>query len=341
MSIPFILKKLLMRLVWLVCFVSVIQVVYSQSQLPPGNIDYAMEYFPSSGGIIMHGGWCEPDWSVRNEMWLLNNQGWHLIEAPDSPYFAHHSMTYDPYRGVLILCGNDFYSGGPGIYRTWEYYGDTWTGGPDIPTTIKFGDAEIAFDIARNRVVAYISDWEEKVEIWEYNGTNWQNRSPLVMPPACPDGALMEFDMRNANTVLVLPESTWLWDGSNWFQAGVPPQNAQYGAMVFDSIRQEMILLTTTMETWVFDGMLWVKKNPVHSPEPSPNGLFCLAFDPVRQKAVFFGGESPPMGNSAIYPTNTWEWNGEDWKEFPSLGEKGDINGDGTVDISDVILCLR
>ncbi len=315
--------------------------LFSQIQAPQGNIDYAMEYFPPAGGIIMHGGWCEPDWVVKNEMWLLTGQGWSLMNVPGSPYFAHHSMTYDSLRQVLILCGNDIYSGGNGVYQTWQYDGNRWTRVQDIPTNITFGDPELAFDLARNRVVAYISDWENNVEIWEYDGTNWQNISPLVLPPACPDGALMKYDTDIARTVLVLPGGTWLWDGIRWVQAGDPPQNVQYGGMTFDSVRGEMVLLTTTMETWVFDGLSWAKKNPVHSPVPSPNGLFSLAFDSVRQKAVFFGGESPPMQNQVTYPTKTWEWDGVDWKEFSPAGAKGDINVDGTVDISDVILCLR
>lgn len=113
--------------------------------------------------------------------------------------------------------------------------------------------------------------------------------------------------------------------------------------MTFDSVRNEMVLINTDMETWVFDGFAWSKKNPVHSPEPAPNGLFCLAFDPVRMKAVFFGGESPPMQIQipATYPTKTWEWDGFDWKEFSSTSHKGDINNDGNIDISDVILILR
>lgn len=30
---------------------------FAFSQTPQGNIDYAMEYFPPAGGVIMHGGW--------------------------------------------------------------------------------------------------------------------------------------------------------------------------------------------------------------------------------------------------------------------------------------------
>lgn len=45
--------------------------VFSQIKALQGNIDYAMEYFLSAGGIIMHGGWCKLDWS-KNEMWGLN-----------------------------------------------------------------------------------------------------------------------------------------------------------------------------------------------------------------------------------------------------------------------------
>lgn len=211
---PKIIKNFLLCKLLFFVFVSY---VFSQTQSPQGNIDYAMEYFPPAGGIIMHGGWCDPDWSVKNEMWLLNSQSWSLMNVPSSPYFAHHSMTYDPLRQVLVLRGNDFYTGGPGVYQTWEYDGNTWTRVADIPpSSITSGDVELVFDCALNKVLAYIADSENKVEIWLYNGTSWQNIRPQTLPPACPDGALMKYDRVNARAVLVIPDSTWIWNGNNW-----------------------------------------------------------------------------------------------------------------------------
>ncbi|HOL67774.1 MAG TPA: dockerin type I repeat-containing protein, partial [bacterium] len=47
-----------------------------------------------------------------------------------------------------------------------------------------------------------------------------------------------------------------------------------------------------------------------------------------------------PLGSFPVYPTGTWEWDGADWREFSS-SLQGDINGDGELDIRDVVICLR
>jgi hypothetical protein len=41
---------------------------------PPANIDYGFAYFPERGGVVMHGGWGDPDWRFRTNVWLLTIQ---------------------------------------------------------------------------------------------------------------------------------------------------------------------------------------------------------------------------------------------------------------------------
>ncbi|MBI2928395.1 MAG: LamG domain-containing protein [Verrucomicrobia bacterium] len=41
---------------------------------PPETIDSALTYFPERGGLVMHGGWGDPDWRFRPNVWLLTIQ---------------------------------------------------------------------------------------------------------------------------------------------------------------------------------------------------------------------------------------------------------------------------
>ncbi len=41
---------------------------------PGGNIDYALAFFPPQNSLIMHGGWCDPYWQPRTNVWRLARQ---------------------------------------------------------------------------------------------------------------------------------------------------------------------------------------------------------------------------------------------------------------------------
>ncbi|MFG0320573.1 MAG: protein kinase [Planctomycetota bacterium JB042] len=66
-------------------------------------------------------------------------------------------------------------------------------------------------------------------------------------------------------------------------------------------------------DTWVWDGAAWTRREPRHAP-PVRTG-HALTFDPVRGRAVLFGGNASPHGTIA-YHSDTWEWDGEDWLEI-------------------------
>jgi hypothetical protein len=45
------------------------------SATPPPTIDYALAGFPERGGLVMHGGWGDPEWQFRASAWLLTLPG--------------------------------------------------------------------------------------------------------------------------------------------------------------------------------------------------------------------------------------------------------------------------
>ncbi|MBI4295233.1 MAG: hypothetical protein HY669_03600 [Chloroflexi bacterium] len=312
---------------------------------PSARIDYAMAYFPPDNGIIMHGGWGDPDWQPLNEMWKLDASGWSALEAPDSPAFAHHSMTYDSGRGVLVLSGRHF----DGTYQVWEYDGNGWVDKGDVPLGPSIdGDVEVAYDANLQRVVLYAAGFDGvSVETWEYDEIDWVQKVPQHQPPAVADGALLQYDGTAQKTMLVAPigdlwqeheAQTWLWDGIDWSEVGgTQPPNAGGGGMAYDSARGEMVLITSQMDTWTFDGTGWTQIFPRTSPVPVPSRFFAMAFDPVQQIAAFFSGESVDAEGNYTYPDTTWLWDGTNWSELSAPpAQEGDVNGDGMVDMLDL-----
>jgi hypothetical protein len=58
----------------------------------------------------------------------------------------------------------------------------------------------------------------------------------------------------------------------------------------------------------------WTPLAPVHS--PGPRTMAAIAYDTKRQRAVLFGGITVWNGDTFVYDSSTWEWDGTDWKQI-------------------------
>jgi hypothetical protein len=295
---------------------------------PTGRIDYAIEYSPVIGGILMHGGWGPTDWVPKSEMWMLNSSGWSQLSCTSLPWVssgapaaAHHTMTYDVARQVMFTVINPNLSSSTHLYQAWQYDGLTWTQKQNVPLTSD-GDTAIAYDQSRQVTVLYGSGLTGNAVTLEYNGASWTPKTPMHTPVNCFDKPLLKYDPAIGKTVLVginlndpsATTETWTWDGTDWTQVPgtQPPTTALPGGMSYDTNTGLMMLLTTDMQTWAFDGYTWTQKNPTVSPTPSSNGYFSMAYDQTRAVTVFFGGEVSGA-QSLTYPTTTWIYNGTTW----------------------------
>jgi hypothetical protein len=301
---------------WLGSVAATVLTSTSSGATPSARIDYALAYYPAAEGLVMFGGWGPPDWGRLAEMWKLDATGWSLMSTPDAPAMAHHSMAYDSARQRLVVVGQ---TDDMAAHQGWEFDGSAWTLVTNFPFATTFGDAEVTYDAARQRIVLYWASFGKPVDTWEHDGAKWMQMTPSQLPVATPDGALLKYHDSLQRVVLVGgepfagPAQTWLWDGNNWSQVnGIQPVGAVPGGMAYDTARREMVLLSITLRTWTFDGTNWTQRTPTHSPPYNVLGFFSLEYDPVRKVAAFFGGEGPP-----VYAA-TWEWDGSDWKEFTS-----------------------
>jgi hypothetical protein len=82
--------------------------------------------------------------------------------------------------------------------------------------------------------------------------------------------------------------------------------------MTYDAARDRVVLFggmgagsVRLSDTWEWDGQTWTRRFPVES--PSTRFGHSMASDPVRRRAVLFGG------SDATLLADTWSWDGDNW----------------------------
>ena len=169
----------------------------------------------------------------------------------------------------------------------------------------------------------------------------WQLQ-PSIAPPTTPLGRMMVYDSVHQQTVLIIgttdatPVQTWTSpDGFFWTnQSTEVTPNPVYGAAIaFDEARGEVVLFggsndtsdsntsNDSGETWLWNGIDWRQAFPTTSP-PVRDGA-TMAYDPIPQQAIMFGGEQEQISASdnsiVVVPLNdTWAWDGFEWQQMPS-----------------------
>lgn len=155
----------------------------------------------------------------------------------------------------------------------------------------------------------------------------WTQLSPEKSPPPSAQGAIVYVD--SSGTAVLFGgitmdrwlNETWIWDGETWHQvstADSPPAREKQ-AMEYDASRDKVVLFGGSMhttlfdDTWEWDGRDWKLMNPVH--KPPARCCHAMAYDPVNRKIVMYGGYDP---NQNVFLSDTWEWDGKDWKEVDS-----------------------
>jgi hypothetical protein len=123
-------------------------------------------------------------------------------------------------------------------------------------------------------------------------------------------------------------KDTWTFKKGIWtrMSPSVMPPQRELHAMAFDAASGQVVLFggvgsTSSAplgDTWVWNGVTW--KEVVTAHKPPARFLHTMAYDPVTQKVVMFGGD----GGSKIL-NDTWIWNGSDWLPAPAQATPPDF----------------
>jgi hypothetical protein len=181
----------------------------------------------------------------------------------------------------------------------------------------------MAYDSVRQKTVLF-GGWNN--ETWEWDGTNWTQRTPTNSPSSRYDHTMVYDSVRQVTVLFegyigtnICSNETWEWDGTNWtLRPEISPPARAGHTMAYDSVRQRTIIFGGSIdsgagyglvknETWERIGTNWSQCSPLTS--PPARYRHAMAYDSIRQRTVIFAGNFG--GNN-----DTWEWDGTNWTQM-------------------------
>ncbi|HOW51115.1 MAG TPA: kelch repeat-containing protein [bacterium] len=311
----------------------------SPSLWPTARSYHAMTYDPVRDRVLLFGG---DDGSLRQDIWEWNGEtgAWAdrtpAEHKPTARYVAAGAMTYDTVRGKAVMFGG--YDGGAFRQDIWEWNGATGTWADRTPTGKKpqiSTDHAMAFDTIGGSIMLFggFNYATYNNEVWEWDGESitWNNRTPTTTPPSWPSARgyhAMISDTVHDTIVLfggydggAFRQDIWTWDSKNNAWNDLTPTTTppswptarRSHAMIFDTVRDKIILFggntasgILKLDIWEWDGATgeWIDRTPTGLMPTTVTG-YAVAYDPVREKAVLFGGQ-----DNEGFCNDTWEWDG-------------------------------
>jgi hypothetical protein len=162
----------------------------------------------------------------------------------------------------------------------------------------------------------------ENLSVWESDGNSWRDAGTIAGMEPRTSFAVTYDPLHRQLVVFGGGESgtlvdTWVRTDGTWTRAataGPPGRNSS--GMAFDGSR--VILFGGLQgpsqielgDTWAWDGSSWTQLSPPTS--PSPRGMHQMAYDPVHERVVLFGGRT----GSETALDDLWEWDGTTWTQI-------------------------
>lgn len=174
------------------------------------------------------------------------------------------------------------------------------------------------YDAARDRMVLF-----QGSRVHDFDGTDWvagysdgTGQDRVWWDPQL--SQVVQFDVDYSGTTPI-GASLKSWTGSSWTLLGsapVPHMRLDQGSFAFDAARRIGVWYlgtSSSSDTWIWSGATWAQRS---AGGPIPRMGATMAFDPLRQEVVLFGGVQP-QGGLPLGPLlrDTWSWNGVAWTE--------------------------
>lgn len=134
------------------------------------------------------------------------------------------------------------------------------------------------------------------------------------------------FGRPNVNSKVTRYDDMWSFDGTRWVkmtpqqtpgqrfgpQIAVNPESGKvllFGGLRSEQVDEDSIRQYFDNDTWEWNGAgnAWTKIETAHKPDVRENGM--LAWDPVANEMILFGGYT-----EGFYKSDTWVFNGQDWE---------------------------
>lgn len=295
--------------------------------VPPPRIGPAMAYDAARRVVVMFGGFDGPNYA--NDTWEWDGRKWTLMTPPGALPAGrwNHSMAYDAARKKVVLFGGSIGQQVTDVVNdTWEWNGTAWTdvtpaSATDRPPARQ--GHQLAYDPVRNKTYVFGGrvGFGYKDDIWEWNGTVWDDVTPATgnITPRSDFG--MAFDAVAGRVVIFggwnagYLNDTQEWTGTAWQAAtdASPPGGRDNLMMAFDMERGRLVIhggFNGGAETWERVGSDWSQSAVATSPNPpSARQLSTMTYDARRGSLWLFGGDGgTPLGDIYEWDRNLRAW---------------------------------
>jgi hypothetical protein len=175
-------------------------------------------------------------------------------------------------------------------------------------------------------------------DLWLTDGSQWLELYTPHRPPERSNSSLVYDKDRqeavlfggasNVSGLTAYLDDTWIFNGKDWMEQStqVSPSPRAAASMVYDPDHQHIYLFGGSYsldkdiwkynDTWAWDGSTWEQVQAINQPSIRDNAA--MAYDPVHQNVLLFGGAS-----IAAPLNDTWIWNGEVWTEQQPVHQPG------------------
>lgn len=273
---------------------------------PPSCVGVASAYDKDREKLVYV---CWPETGLDMEVYEFDGKEFKNVSAknkPDARRFA--ALVYDENLKKTVFFG--------GFDIDQNYKDDTWTWDGTNWTEVRRdrppnrGMHAMWYDPLQKRTILYGGVGREDVEehvkrfsdMWAFNGNGW-TKIPVTTTPGERLGPQYAVDPNTGKVLLF----------GGLVHALRDPKNERSGHQFYDN------------ETWQWDGAssTWTKLSPTTSPSARQNGR--LAYDPVAQRLVLFGGFA------GFFFSDLWSWTGTTWEVRPENGARRRPNAPGPV----------
>ncbi len=277
----------------------------------PAARNGAALYFDSDRARVVLAGGVEALTGISpSNVWEWDGTSWAERTVAGSVSFSGYQAigaAYDPLRKRTVLA-----SPGPGnSARVLELYDGGWT----PPQVVDIGLSSIWYGSIF---------WDPTLQSVVFAGTSQRQVS---------SGSWQ------APTRLEL----WRWTGTGrgGFIAPLAAGPTAYEGLAFDPVQNAVVVFDGS-STWAWNPSsgVWSRIASWSSPGPGPRVGSSLAYDPLRQKVLLYGGYAERAIATPLvvgdFFTDTWEWNGTAWTRVIASGSGPGARRNAALDFNTV-----
>ena len=293
--------------------------------LPEGRVDGNAAYDAVLQQIVLFSGLSSSGpANLPNEVWLWDGARWKQQSQNPSPAPEFGgSMAYDEVRQQVVLFG-----GARGTSSVELRSGETWIYANNAVQ--QFVNLSITANPAGAGTFAVSAQGQ--------TGPSYRTGSEISIT-ATPASSAADFEFwtgacagaSNPCPLRLIADTAVTGNflaPSKWIQLGPAnrPMQRDLAGAAFDTVRGELVLFggataddneagveIMNNETWTWDGTNWTQKAP--STSPSGREAFAMAYDPVHQQTVIFGGAIETASDPFFAIAETWIWDGTTWTQ--------------------------